>query len=202
MTCFLSFCTNFWFEKAHGKPAYCSIREKHDTLRCYSPNIPSSGNEQDADQPCFPPARGFLHFGLGGDIVRQKSHIPSPQQIRIVLTSTHSAIAAAGGGLSLVSPAERAFSLLDLSISYPVVPELISTGLLAIVCLAAPAVIIAAVVAIFVPGPTLRHKLKRREVIAFKLWEWEKGWAGLGKFQAYKGRLDLELHVEFVGDKC
>ncbi|KAI7596108.1 hypothetical protein KC346_g15276, partial [Hortaea werneckii] len=36
------------------------------------------------------------------------------------------AFAAAGGGLNTVSPKERAISLLDLSISYPVIPESIS----------------------------------------------------------------------------
>lgn len=91
----------------------------------------------------------------------------------------NSIIAAVGGGLSLVSPFEPAFSLLDLSISYPMVPESISTGIVALVCLAAPAVIIAAIVAVFVPGRSLTRNLKRREVIALKLWEFEKGWAGL-----------------------
>lgn len=90
-----------------------------------------------------------------------------------------SIIAAAGGALSFVSPAERAFSLLDLSISYPFVPESITTGTLAGSCLAGSAVIIAIVVGIFIPGRALSRKLKRRQVIALKLWEFEKGWAGL-----------------------
>lgn len=96
-----------------------------------------------------------------------------------ILIIYDSAIAAAGGGLSFVQPKERAFSLLDLSISYPFIPESISTGTLAIVCLLAPAIIIVVIVAVFVPGRNHSRRLQRKEVIALKLWEFEKGWAGL-----------------------
>ena len=47
------------------------------------------------------------------------------------------AIAAAGGGLNFVTPYHRPFSLLDLSISFPYVPELISTSTLALVSVVA-----------------------------------------------------------------
>lgn len=59
------------------------------------------------------------------------------------------------------------------------VPESITTGILALVAFAAPAVIIVVVVAFFIPGRGLSRKLKRQHVIRLKLWEFERGWAGL-----------------------
>lgn len=90
------------------------------------------------------------------------------------------AIAAAGGGLNFVKPYHRPFSLLDLNFSYPIVTELISTGTLVLVALVAPALIIVIVVALFVPGRNVSRALNRWQLIRLKLWEWEKGWAGLG----------------------
>ncbi|KAK5115938.1 hypothetical protein LTR62_000394 [Meristemomyces frigidus] len=91
------------------------------------------------------------------------------------------AIAAIGGGLNFVSPTHRPFSLLDLSISYPLITESISTLTLVLVSLIAPAIIVLLVVGLFVPGRafTRNSKLSRKEVLRLKLWEWEKGWAGL-----------------------
>ncbi|KAK3112092.1 hypothetical protein LTR53_011987 [Teratosphaeriaceae sp. CCFEE 6253] len=89
------------------------------------------------------------------------------------------AIAAAGGGLNFVKPNHRPFSLLDLSISYPYVPESISTLTLVLVSLIAPAIIILLIVAVLVPGPRATRSLGRGQAFRLKLWEFEKGWAGL-----------------------
>jgi membrane-associated phospholipid phosphatase len=88
-------------------------------------------------------------------------------------------LAAIGAGLSKVSPQHRAFSLVDLNISFPYVLETISTVTLALVALVAPAVIIAVVTLIFVPGPRFSRSINRSQLIRLKLWELEKGLAGL-----------------------
>ncbi|KAK3619234.1 hypothetical protein LTR56_024154 [Elasticomyces elasticus] len=89
------------------------------------------------------------------------------------------AFAAAGGGLNWVSPKHRPFSLLDLSISYPYIPESISAAVVAIISIVAPAIIVFLVVALFVPGPRANRSMTRGQILRLKLWEIEKGWAGL-----------------------
>merc|ERR1712093_130711 len=88
-------------------------------------------------------------------------------------------IAAIGAGINYTEPYKRPFSLLDLSISYPVIEEQISVGLLAVIALFIPAVIIFLIVAALIPGPHTTRGLTRKTMITRKLWEWEKGWAGL-----------------------
>jgi membrane-associated phospholipid phosphatase len=88
-------------------------------------------------------------------------------------------LAAIGAGLSRVSPQHRAFSLVDLTISFPYVLETISTLTLALVALVGPAVIIAVVTLVFVPGPRFSRSINRSQLIRLKLWELEKGLAGL-----------------------
>ncbi|TKA72024.1 hypothetical protein B0A55_05737 [Friedmanniomyces simplex] len=88
-------------------------------------------------------------------------------------------IAAIGGGLNFVKPNHRPFSLLDLDISYPYIAESISTLTLVLVSLIAPAIIILLIVAILVPGPRVTRTLTRGQAFRLKLWEFEKGWAGL-----------------------
>ncbi|KAK0336143.1 hypothetical protein LTR91_014193 [Friedmanniomyces endolithicus] len=88
-------------------------------------------------------------------------------------------IAAIAGGLNFVKPNHRPFSLLDLDISYPYIGETISTGTLAVVSLIAPAIIILIVVGALVPGPRISRTLSRGQAFQLKLWEFEKGWAGL-----------------------
>ncbi|CAD0046444.1 unnamed protein product [Aureobasidium pullulans] len=61
-------------------------------------------------------------------------------------------IAAIGAGINYTEPYKRPFSLLDLSISYPVIEEQISVGLLAVIALFIPAVIIFLIVAALIPG--------------------------------------------------
>lgn len=89
------------------------------------------------------------------------------------------AIAAVGGGINSVTPYHRPFSLLDLDISYPLVTESISTSTLVLVSIVAPAIIILLVVALFVPGSGIRQTSSRGQILRLKLWEFEKGWAGL-----------------------
>lgn len=97
------------------------------------------------------------------------------------LADSLSAIAAAGGGFSFTTPFHRPFSPQDLDISYPYVEkDRISTVVLVIVSLVAPAVIIFLVSMIFVPGPTIRKSTSRSETFRIKLWEWNTGWMGLG----------------------
>lgn len=88
-------------------------------------------------------------------------------------------IAAIGAGLNFVSPHHRAFSLLNLDISYPLIPESITTTTLVLVALVAPAVLIALVVLALVPGRRFSRTANRAQIIRIKLWELEKGLAGL-----------------------
>ncbi|MCJ1342739.1 hypothetical protein MMC31_000928 [Peltigera leucophlebia] len=91
------------------------------------------------------------------------------------------AIAAAGGGISFTTPYHRPFSPQDFDISYPYVKkDRISTSLLVIISLVAPAVIIFLVSVIFVPGPTIRKGTPTYKTFRIKLWEWNTGWMGLG----------------------
>jgi len=88
-------------------------------------------------------------------------------------------IAGIGAGINYVEPFKRPFSLMDLSISYPKVDEQIPISLLAIIALVIPAAIIFVIVIALVPGPRTTRGLSRTTMITRKLWEWEKGWAGL-----------------------
>jgi len=88
-------------------------------------------------------------------------------------------IAAVGGGLNFIKSTRRPFSLLDLSISFPFVPESISTTILALVALVAPAVIITIVCALFIPGSGAQRSLTRKQTIRRKLWEVYAGLTGL-----------------------
>lgn len=89
------------------------------------------------------------------------------------------AFAAAGAGLNSVNPNHRAFSLLDLDISYPYVPESISITTAGLVSLLGPAAIILVIVLVAVPGPSVSRASTRAQVIRLKLWELQAGWGGL-----------------------
>lgn len=88
-------------------------------------------------------------------------------------------IAGFGGLFNYVEPYHRPFSLLDLSISYPLVPEFIPAHTAIFVTGMTPALIIAIVVLAFVPGPRFCRTSTRSQIIRLKFWEFEKGWAGL-----------------------
>lgn len=89
------------------------------------------------------------------------------------------AFAAAGGGLSFVHPKHRPFSLLNQDISFPYEQESITTWMLGVISLVVPAVIIALITLIWVPGAEVRRISTRSQVLRLKLWELEKGIAGL-----------------------
>lgn len=89
------------------------------------------------------------------------------------------ALAAVGAAFNAPGPYKRPFSLVDLSISFPYVKEQISTGVLVIISLVAPAAIIFLVCLIFVPGPTV-SKTPKSLIWRRKFWEWNTGWMGLG----------------------
>lgn len=89
------------------------------------------------------------------------------------------AFAAAGGALSLVKPHHRPFSLLNQEISFPYVEETITTWMLVVIALVAPAAIITLITLILVPGAEVRRISTRSQVLRLKLWELEKGLAGL-----------------------
>jgi hypothetical protein len=91
-------------------------------------------------------------------------------------------IAAAGIGaaFSVITPNKRPFSLDDANISFPYDnDEKISTALLAVCALAAPAAIIFLISILLVPGPTVPKSVPQSLVWKRKLWEWHTGWLGL-----------------------
>lgn len=95
------------------------------------------------------------------------------------------------------------FSLTDISYSYPhTEDETISTGVLVVVSLIAPAVIIVAVCLLLTPGQSIdrsradSHSSSRALLLRRKIWEWNAGWLGLGlacaaAFMATEGLKDL-----------
>lgn len=88
--------------------------------------------------------------------------------------------AAVGAVLSIITPNQRPFSLNNPEISYPHVnTEKISTAVLGILALVAPAVIIFLVCLLLVPGPTVSKSTPKALVWRRKLWEWHTGWLGL-----------------------
>jgi hypothetical protein len=90
------------------------------------------------------------------------------------------AAAAVGAVFNIISPNKRPFSLVDLDISFPfVTKEKISTAVLGICGLAAPAVIIFFVSIVLVPGPTVPKSTPKALIWRRKLWEWHTGWLGL-----------------------
>ena len=89
------------------------------------------------------------------------------------------AFAGAGGALSFVHPKHRPFSLLNTDISFPYVDESITTWMLVVIAFLAPAVLIFLITLIFVPGREIRRISTRSQVLRLKLWELEKGLAGL-----------------------
>jgi len=88
-------------------------------------------------------------------------------------------IAGLGGLFNYVEPYKRPFSLLDLTISYPYIhPELVPVQTVLYVCGFAPAIVIALVVLLLVPGPRHCRSLNKAQIVRLKFWEFEKGWAG------------------------
>ncbi|GLA48043.1 phosphatidic acid phosphatase type [Aspergillus niger] len=115
-------------------------------------------------------------------------------------------VALIGFGFSQTTPNHRPFSLTDPSISFPHRgKDTVSTGVLAVVAIVAPAVIIIFVSFLFInpntttiagtSGRNARKEILRRKLMV-KLWEWNAGWMGLGvalagTFMATEGLKDL-----------
>lgn len=115
----------------------------------------------------------FVHIRLGRHYVCLSPSDP------FCLADSLSAIAAAAGGISFTTPYHRPFSPQDFDISYPHRKDKISTPVLVIVSLVAPAVIIFLVSVIFVPGSTIPKDTPSSQTFRIKLWEWNTGWMGL-----------------------
>ncbi|KAH6716431.1 PAP2 superfamily protein [Leptodontidium sp. MPI-SDFR-AT-0119] len=87
---------------------------------------------------------------------------------------------AVGALLSLVTPNKRPFALNNPEISFPYVhKEKISTAVLAICGLVAPAAVILAITIFLIPGPTVPKSTPKVLIWRRKLWEWHTGWLGL-----------------------
>ena len=79
-----------------------------------------------------------------------------------------------------MTPNHRPFSPVDPSISFPYVEhEKISSGVLVVISLIAPAIITALVALLATPGPTVSKGASRAKVWRTKLWEWNVAWLGL-----------------------
>ncbi|KAL8824008.1 MAG: hypothetical protein Q9191_005370 [Dirinaria sp. TL-2023a] len=90
------------------------------------------------------------------------------------------AIAAVAGGVSKVHPNHRPFSLVDPDISFPYVEhQKVSMGVDFVVALVAPAILIALIALIFIPGISQSKQMSRSQTWRLKLWEWNVGWMGL-----------------------
>jgi membrane-associated phospholipid phosphatase len=86
-----------------------------------------------------------------------------------------------GAILSNITPNKRPFSLTNAENSFPyVVDEKISTVLLVVLSLFFPAITIAIICLVFVPGPTVSKSTPTALIWRRRLWEWHTGWLGLG----------------------
>lgn len=95
------------------------------------------------------------------------------------ILTTSSIIGALAAVFSSLTPHYHDFSVLDLSISYPLKPDTVTITVATIVAAAVPAVTTFLVVFLAVPGPVLRRRLPGASVWALKLWEWHAAWLGL-----------------------
>lgn len=76
-------------------------------------------------------------------------------------------------------PPHRPFSLQDLSISYPLVEETVTSVNGELISLPGAAIVVFLVVLLFVPGLRTSRHLSKKRLIRLKLWELERGLAGL-----------------------
>lgn len=106
-------------------------------------------------------------------------------------------IALIGYGFHKVTPNHHPFTLTDPSISYPhTTDETVTTAVLAVVALIAPAVIVVLATLVFIPGSQSQLSPDRVTAWRLKIWEWNAGWLGLGlavagAFMATEGLKDL-----------
>ena len=91
-----------------------------------------------------------------------------------------SLIAIVAAAITYVEPNHRPFSLVDPNISFPYVEkEKVSTSVLFVTSLLAPAIIITIVTLAFVPSSTALNQSSKIRSWRHKLWEWNVGWMGL-----------------------
>lgn len=77
------------------------------------------------------------------------------------------------------SPFHRPFSLVDLSISYPYESSQVTVWMLAVFTGVVPALIVAGVCVLFVPGHATNPVASRETIWRRKIWEWNAAWMGL-----------------------
>jgi len=82
-------------------------------------------------------------------------------------------------GFTFVHPNPHDFSLIDLTISYPLKKDTVPIWAAGLAAGAAPAVIIFVVCFVFVPGRTFARDLSASKKLKLKLWELHAGWLGL-----------------------
>jgi len=90
------------------------------------------------------------------------------------------AIAAIGAAFNAAGTNHRPFSLVDLSISYPLLSSVIPTWLLVVIGLVVPAIVVFIVCLLLVPGRAAHVNTPTKLIWRRKLWEWNTGWMGLG----------------------
>lgn len=91
-----------------------------------------------------------------------------------------SLIAIVAAAITYAEPNHRPFSLVDPNISFPYVEkEKVSTSVLFVTSLLAPAIIITIVTLAFVPSSTAPNQPPKVRSWSHKLWEWNVGWMGL-----------------------
>lgn len=95
------------------------------------------------------------------------------------VTDIRSVIAGVGGALNYTKPKYRPFSLVDPSISYPLVNESISIVNVGLIALAAPAILITFVCLLLIPGRYARQSMTRSQAMRRKVWELYAGLTGL-----------------------
>ena len=99
---------------------------------------------------------------------------------RLVYANNRSSvIAVVGSAITKAEPNHRPFSLVDPSISFPFVENTISTVVLFVVSIIAPAIIIMVLSLVFVPGPSGQMLSLSSQSMKRKLWEWNAAWMGL-----------------------
>lgn len=97
------------------------------------------------------------------------------------LTKVIRATAAVGGAFSKIKGNRHAFSIDDLSISYPHKPrDTVSVGVLLVVSILVPVVIISLICLVFVPGFAVAKGTPRPLIWRRKFWELHTGIMGLG----------------------
>jgi membrane-associated phospholipid phosphatase len=86
-----------------------------------------------------------------------------------------------GRALKAIKPNKRPFSLQDPGISYPfTADERVPSLILYLISILAPAVIIAGLSLLFVPGRNVDRPNSKQLTWRRKFWEWNVGWMGLG----------------------